>query len=255
MKECSALWILAPITRAVDDQIARKLLGDSFRRQLKFDGAYSAITLVCSKTDDISIQEAADSLQLDKEVAHMLDRKDAIQQELGKARDTINSKSHDRDGLVEKLHELDEEIATWKHLAEKCSLGLKVYAPASESPRKRKRLANPSGARKNFASIDSDDEDSGSDTEQDSEEQHQQGEPLDGDQIAETISSLKLRFKEHRTSNKRLGREIKELNTSITDLIARQKSLDTEMLATCIQGRNEYARNAIQQDFARGIKE
>lgn len=31
MKACTGLWIVAPITRAVDDKTAKSLLGDSFR--------------------------------------------------------------------------------------------------------------------------------------------------------------------------------------------------------------------------------
>lgn len=38
MKQCTGLWIVAPINRAVDDKAAKNLLGDTFKRQLKFDG-------------------------------------------------------------------------------------------------------------------------------------------------------------------------------------------------------------------------
>jgi hypothetical protein len=31
MKSCTGLWIVAPITRAVDDKTAKNLLGNSFR--------------------------------------------------------------------------------------------------------------------------------------------------------------------------------------------------------------------------------
>lgn len=62
MKQCTGLWIVAPINRAVDDKAAKSLLGESFKRQLKMDGGFSAVTFICSKTDDISIQEAQDSL-------------------------------------------------------------------------------------------------------------------------------------------------------------------------------------------------
>jgi hypothetical protein len=31
MKSCTGLWIVAPITRAVDDKTAKTLLGNSFR--------------------------------------------------------------------------------------------------------------------------------------------------------------------------------------------------------------------------------
>ena len=37
MKQCSALWIVALIIRAVDSAAAKRLLGDSFKRQLKMD--------------------------------------------------------------------------------------------------------------------------------------------------------------------------------------------------------------------------
>lgn len=32
------LWVCAPINRAVDDKAAKSLLGESFKRQLKYDG-------------------------------------------------------------------------------------------------------------------------------------------------------------------------------------------------------------------------
>lgn len=50
MQSCTGLWIVADITRAVDDKTAKSLLGDSFKRQLKYDGTYSAVTFICSKT-------------------------------------------------------------------------------------------------------------------------------------------------------------------------------------------------------------
>lgn len=41
MKQCTGLWIVAPINRAVDDKAAKSLLGESFKRQLKMDGGFS----------------------------------------------------------------------------------------------------------------------------------------------------------------------------------------------------------------------
>jgi len=38
MKNCTGLWIVAPINRAVNDKAAKSLLGDTFKRQLKYDG-------------------------------------------------------------------------------------------------------------------------------------------------------------------------------------------------------------------------
>lgn len=52
------------IQRAVDDKAAKKLLGDSFKRQLRFDGRVGAITFICTKTDDILVGEVLRSLNL-----------------------------------------------------------------------------------------------------------------------------------------------------------------------------------------------
>jgi hypothetical protein len=68
MKQCTGLWIVAPINRAVDDKAAKTLLGESFKRQPKYDGGFSSVTFICSKTDDISITEAVDTLELNEEV-------------------------------------------------------------------------------------------------------------------------------------------------------------------------------------------
>lgn len=38
MADCSAVWLVSPIKRAVDDKAAKDLLGQSFRTQLKMDG-------------------------------------------------------------------------------------------------------------------------------------------------------------------------------------------------------------------------
>ncbi|TKW51439.1 Nuclear GTPase SLIP-GC [Colletotrichum tanaceti] len=63
MKACSGIWIVAPINRAVDNKTAKDLMSNSIRRQLKLDGAYSALTIICSKTDDITINSAMESLK------------------------------------------------------------------------------------------------------------------------------------------------------------------------------------------------
>jgi len=59
IKNCDFIWILAPITRAVDDRTARDLMGDAFKTQLLMDGSYDSgtITFIASKTDDVSCSE------------------------------------------------------------------------------------------------------------------------------------------------------------------------------------------------------
>ncbi|GKT47805.1 nuclear GTPase SLIP-GC [Colletotrichum spaethianum] len=63
MKACSGIWIVAPINRAVDNKTAKDLMSNSIKRQLKLDGSYSALTIICSKTDDMTINSAMESLK------------------------------------------------------------------------------------------------------------------------------------------------------------------------------------------------
>ncbi|KAJ7667949.1 hypothetical protein DFH06DRAFT_1280748 [Mycena polygramma] len=67
MKKANCIWILAPITRAVDSKIAKDLLGDAFRTQLMMDGGYddNTITFIATKCDDISCSEVIPVLGLD----------------------------------------------------------------------------------------------------------------------------------------------------------------------------------------------
>ncbi|CCM01707.1 uncharacterized protein FIBRA_03772 [Fibroporia radiculosa] len=85
MKKCDCIWILAPITRAVDDKTARDLLGDAFKMQLmststflsdlnsgtepNFYGIYDdhAITFIATKCDDVSCSEIIRALNLEDE--------------------------------------------------------------------------------------------------------------------------------------------------------------------------------------------
>ncbi|TFY74759.1 hypothetical protein EWM64_g9252, partial [Hericium alpestre] len=63
---CDHLFIFAPITRAVDDGAANRLMGDSLRRQLIMDGTYDPkkISFIMTKTEDLSCSEVIKNLRL-----------------------------------------------------------------------------------------------------------------------------------------------------------------------------------------------
>ncbi|KAJ3960104.1 hypothetical protein N0V92_003271 [Colletotrichum tropicale] len=63
MKSCAAIWIVAPIHRAVDNKTARDLLSDNFKHQLNLDGSFSSVTFICTKTDQISLSDAMNNLK------------------------------------------------------------------------------------------------------------------------------------------------------------------------------------------------
>jgi predicted nucleic acid-binding Zn-ribbon protein len=103
IKECSGLWVVAPITRAADDKVAQHLVGDSFKRQLQFDGIYSRITFICSKTDNISVTEALKAVA-ENHPAHKLHAETGVlEEERDKLQETISQ-------LKKRMTELDDEI-------------------------------------------------------------------------------------------------------------------------------------------------
>lgn len=56
-EKCAAIWVVTPITRAVDDEVAQNVLGEDFTTQLKADGDVVKVTFICTKTDDIGLEE------------------------------------------------------------------------------------------------------------------------------------------------------------------------------------------------------
>jgi hypothetical protein len=264
MKQCTGLWIVSPINRAVNDKAAKNLLGSTFRRQLKYDGTYSAVTFICSKTgmcctpsniclrlmrqtDDISNTEAADSLGLADELEELEDQLIAIERQR-KATEKEASKLDDsKISLRNTMDNCDDEIEKWEALEEKLNDGKTVYAPVTKT-RKRKRSSS---------STDSEDEDKDKDSdESDNESQSSdRGSPLTAEDIETKIQELKDQKKTARRGRSEIEAEVKELKTKIKDFKAEARSIEDNRSRICIAARNQYSKSAIQVDFAAGIKE
>ncbi len=138
---------MAPINRAVDDKAAKSLLGESFKRQLKFDGTYSRITFICSKTDDISIMEATDSLGLEEEMAADWEKIDELEARKRSLKQDLDNLKESKDVYTEVMNDPDVSIEEWGQLKESLEAGETVYAPETPS-RKRKRSAQQEKSRK-----------------------------------------------------------------------------------------------------------
>ncbi|KAF4911607.1 Nuclear GTPase SLIP-GC [Colletotrichum viniferum] len=264
MKACSGLWIVAPINRAVDDKTAKSLLGDSFKRQLKYDGIYSAVTFICSKTDDISVTEAAESLDIEADVADSWAKIDDLRDQLRILKKQLMDGKDEKADLLDRLEQLDSQWEKWDDLSQRHADGKTVYAPTTHS-RKRKRGATSSRSRKNRMSADSDDESYSDDSASDKENQPDdddnddgsdgERQPLTEETIQESLSGLKAQRKEVRQLRKEVDHKLAGLRQAMKPLQAEEGRLLAGVKAVCIQGRNEYSKGAIQRDFAMGIKE
>jgi hypothetical protein len=139
MKQCTGLFIVAPINRAVDDKAAKSLLGESFKRQLKFDGTYSRITFICSKTDDISITEASDSLGLEDKMSPEWDRIDSIEKNIRDLKKLVGDLKDEKRVYTDLGDDADDAVEKWEEMKGKVEDGQDVFAPPS--PKKRKRVS------------------------------------------------------------------------------------------------------------------
>jgi len=262
MKACTGLWIVAPITRAVDDKTAKNLLGDTFKRQLKFDGIQSAVSFICSKTDDISITEAAESLNMEAEIGDSWEQAQDLKTQKASLKRHIGDLRLTKAAYGEMLDDCEVKIDVWEDLASDVRSDKLVYAP-KERAKKRKRQKHAMGSRKNHASSDVEslysDSDDGSDKENSQPSQSQQSPqirtPLTEADVNNTLDGLRADRKRFREERRAADKTMAEIRKHMSAMEAEREALLTEVKAVCIKGRNEYSRCAIKQDFAMGVKE
>lgn len=264
MKQCTGLWIVAPINRAVDDKAAKSLLGDSFKRQLKMDGGFSSVTFICSKTDDISITEACDSLGLDEELGDLWEQSTSFARQGKQLKARMEELKDAKDDINAVMNSEDEQLEEWEALQDQLHQGETVYPPRKKT-NKRKRGQSKASSRKKSRYADSDDDfidddsDNGSSAESTPEEDDADREPnelpLSEEDIQNKIAELRASKKHGRREKQRIDEELKPIRSELQHLEGKRDEIDAQIRTICISGRNQYSKGAIQQDFAAGIKE
>ncbi|KAK3990181.1 hypothetical protein QBC44DRAFT_395114, partial [Cladorrhinum sp. PSN332] len=218
IENCSGLWVIAPITRAVDDQAARVLLGKSFKQQLQFDGTYSRISVICSKTDDVSVTELLKVMPEDERAHELFDQTQACEKKLEALQDNADGVQRSVDGMTSRMEELEKEMFRLRS-------AIRGRDPDADdaltlvSPRKRPaREMSLEAATQRL-----------------------------GDLQAE-LDILRLERGEPAKLLRAQKKTLKELRKDI-------RLLKQETKNACIKYRNEYSRPAIQTQFANGIRE
>lgn len=266
IKQCTGLWIVAPITRAVDDKAAKTLLGDSFKMQLKYDGGFSSVTFICSKTDDISITEAIDTLQLEDEVEELYAQERELEQEIKETQTKIEDLRESQHVYTLAGREAAEEIEIWEELKDKLDDGEEVYAPTPKSTKRKKGASAKKSRKKRQANDEDSDPDFVIDDDEASEIEHEEDgdddeevqapqEPLTEEDIKTKIKDLRDIKKNARREGLKIKPKIEELRPKVREAQAKIKEIKGKISRICITGRNEYSKEAIQNDFAAGIKE
>ncbi|KAL9103543.1 MAG: hypothetical protein Q9163_001421 [Psora crenata] len=255
----SLLRIVAPITRAVDDDAAKSLLDESFKRQLKMDGGFNAITFICSKTDDICLMEAQDTLGLDERMCSLCVGSDQLAAKRKSLVEEFEEMKKTEAVYEETTNDADDQIDVWETLKESADNGKIVYEPRCQSA-SNKRKSNTEGKLTNkkqrtrsteiedrdFAEENKEEEDNG-----ESEEQK----PLTEEQVKAKLEELKTTKKEGKIQKRVITEKMAKIWEEIEEAENAEREIEGQKSALCISERNEYSRRAIQQDFAAGIKE
>jgi hypothetical protein len=284
MQNCTGLWIVAPITRAVDDKSAHKLMGEGFRRQLLMDGGFSSISFICSKADDISVSEAALSLHLDDEFGPQMEEVEKWEAEIEEKKEKLDDLEETRADMQKGLEQSDDYLTAWEDAQDAVGEGKTAYArklkkkedgdDEDEAPsKKRKRgLASAAkgkkkakkGKKKEDDEMDgfivdsdeeeevdaieiSDDEDK-EDNKEKEEEEEDKGEPV-------TVDEIKVQKRELWKTKSEIIAQINSLKAEIGELKESKKKLEDTIAVRCIDERNKYSTSAIQADFAAGLRE
>jgi hypothetical protein len=160
----------------------------------------------------------------------------------------------------------DDNVDKWEQLQQQLEDGEQVFAPRAQSnKRKRKDTSLKPKKRVNLCSdteSDADEEyeddavtESEADSITSSEDTDDMCQPLTAEQIKEKLEELKESKKQARKAKSAINKQIEDTKQKIRDINEKIKSLEADVSAVCIAGRNNYSKGRIQEDFAQGIKE
>lgn len=252
--------MVAPITRAVDDRAAQTLLDASFKRQLQFDGTYSGVTVICSKTDDIPITEALKELPEGDKAREHHDHAMLLETERGKVQDEITElKTKVAENKLAQGVQF-EELDSLREAIRRSDAGDELLLVSPGSARKRNARTAASDARKKIRLANTSDTDTDSDLNDDSDASETETEEKLEEQVSR--ETAQKRFEETmalnavlRAEQKKLEHRLKPLYKTLREIKGEIKSLKSQAKRACIRFRNQYTRPAIQGQFAEGIRE
>lgn len=275
LRECNAVWIMAPIIRAVDDKIARNLFNQQFKVQLVRDGMYRRMAFIASKTDDLKVEEIRPVLMQDPDweakfdqINQKLDQADADLLVWTERKKAISKAIPEVKNIIKKQTRLKTAAEKRKLRLEK-SQTIRISGSDSRSGAKRKTSALEFGHSKRTKTADATDylpdrayvvvDDDDDDDDVGARDLKAEGAGTD---LLPTIEHIKNdidSFEKQIQAKTKEGSELLEEFESIKELIKNfpsvQKDIYAEEWTLCLQGRNERIAKDIQRDFIDGFED
>lgn len=232
IEQCSSLWIVAPITRAVDDKTAKTLLSNNFQRQIQMDGTLSAVTFICSKTDDINLSEMV--LDFEDIVDEPLSTLETPEISTTLLQENLEALKDERNEIVMSIDDICEEMA-----AMGCSFSPlkgndgspKRNRPSDYYPdfiRHGENATNECGPNDNNMEINDD-------------------QPADFVEKRWCDASNKRKLLSHR--KKLIDSEIKQVIELLNNARENEKRKQNKLALRCIIERNQAVKAQIRQDI------
>ncbi|GJC97923.1 tat pathway signal sequence [Colletotrichum higginsianum] len=234
MKDCSGIWVVAPIIRAVDDKSAKELMGESFRRGMVFDGTWSAISFVASKTDDINVEEAAGELGCATDIDQDFARINTLTNEITALKNDLGVLKKQNTKNRDSLDDLRDEVDMWETAMSDIQRGESIHAATANLGKRKRADSDVSGMSPLMEAVTT---------------------PYEESQVDQHLQDLKTRAQDLRKRIKIDLETIKEQEQSLELKMQTKTSLLEGIKKSCIKKRNQVSSQRIKQDFADGIRE
>lgn len=212
------------------------------------------VTFICSKTDDISLMEAQESLGLDEEMGDSWLEKEELSKKAESLTRELDEMKETRIVYSETYNDADEQIDVWETFKSSIEDGKICFPPrARDSKKKRKANVNHRARKKQRRSreddsFDEDTEDSEVSEEdvEDGSENEESREPLTEEQVNAKLLELRETKREARSQKIEFTEKMALLKREINEVTTAERKIEAKMSALCISGRNQYSKGAIQ---------
>lgn len=254
IKTCSNLFIVAPLTRAVDDKSAKDILNESFKRQMKLDGTYNKAIVVGSKSDDVSCEDGDIlSLGIEAQIKSLKQKQTLLNDQLRNLENSLGDVEKLHDEEVRKAEELGNHADMYNALLEQAKKFGSVLEPRP-AERKRKQAASSEASkgrkkpyqRRDLSSEDSEEFESGPAS-------HRR--TLSRNDIEIKLEEIKKEYVGACSNIDGFEHEIAVLEPQITALKHTAKAREGVQWRLCVRARNDKMRQTMKNDFATSLKE
>ncbi|KAG2348817.1 hypothetical protein BDR05DRAFT_873352 [Suillus weaverae] len=289
MKKCDCIWILAPITRAVDDKTARDLLGEAFKLQLMSTYDAHTITFIASKCDDISCSEVIPALGVedDPELEEIEGRIEQYKEETA----DLKEKKTDAESSMKAIDKQLKEVRAFLAECEQHKTALEngeIFAPQltttahkkfqSAGKKRKNTRRGKSGSPKRHKSFGDDDDDDfeiddidddisddihvddsdeeeedDSDGEEDTKDESE--EEVTVEVLQDKISDAKEAIKDRREQLNNARKARKDAVDALSNLKKKETKAQRDKNAFCSLKRSEFSRDVLKEDFRVGLKD